>query len=392
MNYILFDDSITRTNLMPLTFMRPIADIRIGITTIREKWEAMLGESTSSLTESYLSKKYPTITKANNILINAAILPDKDLVVKIKKLKPNQALSFEDLIIAYRMNEEGVEKMGEDSYEDMEEVEYASDFLKITYPWDIYTLNDAVIKADFDLLTAGRTSQKISKTNQVIGDYGVFVEEGAKVECAILNATEGPIYIGAHAEIMEGALIRGPFALCEGAVVKMGAKIYGATTIGPYAKVGGELSNCVFFGYSNKVHDGFLGHSVVAEWCNFGAGTSSSNLKNTYEEVKLWSYTWETFLTTGQQFCGLIMGDHTKVAINTSFNTGTVVGVGATVFGPGFPRNFIPSFTWGGQQYDANKVIDVAKRMYARRGKEFTKVDEKLMKDVFKITGKNRFK
>ena len=387
MNYILFDDAITRLNLLPLTFTRPTADLRVGITTIREKWDSLLNTQTSTLTEKYLEKKFPTIKKTNNILIDGSVIPNAELVANIKKLKPNQALSCEDMIVAYRMNEEGLDGANEEAYENMEEVEFLGDLIKVNHLWDLYLLNDEMIRKDFARLTEGRKSEKISKTNIIIGDAKhIFVEKGAKIEGAILNVSEGPIYVGQNAEIMEGSCIRGPFAMNEHAQVKLGAKVYGATTLGPYAKVGGEVQNVIFIGYSNKPHDGYLGNSVVGEWCNIGAGTNSSNLKNTYEEVKLWSYRWETFERTGQQFCGLFMGDHTKVAIQTTFNTGTIVGVGATVFGSGFQRNFIPSFTWGGKQYDVDKVIEVAKRVYARRNKEFGKIDADILKNVFKIT------
>ncbi|MCL2027683.1 MAG: glucose-1-phosphate thymidylyltransferase [Bacteroidales bacterium] len=387
MNYILFDDANTRSNLLPLTFTRPTADLRVGITTIREKWDSLLGAETSTLTEKYLEKKFPTIKKANNILINGSVIPSTELVSQIKKLKANQAISCEDTIVAYRMDAEGLEGSNDEAFEHMEEIEFTKDLIKVNYLWDLFLLNDELIRKDFLRLTAGRKSQKISKTNTIIGDETqIFIEKGAKIEGAILNATTGPIYVGKNAEIMEGARIRGPLAMNENAQVKMGAIVYGATTLGPYAKVGGEVQNVIFIGYSNKPHDGFLGNSVVGEWCNIGAGTNSSNLKNTYDEIKLWSYTWETFERTGQQFCGLFMGDHTKVAIQTTFNTGTIIGVGATVFGAGFQRNFIPSFTWGGKQHDLNKVIEIAERMYTRRNKEFGKIDADILKKVFQIT------
>ncbi|MCL2417205.1 MAG: GlmU family protein [Bacteroidales bacterium] len=387
MNYILFDDATTRSNLKPLTFTRPTADLRVGITTIREKWNSLLETETSTLTEKYLEEKFPTIKKANNVLIDGSVVPNCELVAEIKKLKANQALSCGDIIVAYRMDAEGLDNNSDEAFEHMEEIEFSGDLIKVGHLWDLYLLNDEMIRKDFARLVEGRKSQKISKTNTVIGDESqIFVEEGAKIEGAILNAEKGPIYVGKNAEIMEGARIRGPFAMNENAVVKMGASIYGATTLGPYAKVGGEVENVVFIGYSNKPHDGFLGNSVIGEWCNIGAGTNSSNLKNTYDEIKLWSYTWETFERTGQQFCGLFMGDHTKVAIQTTFNTGTIIGVGATIFGSGFQRNFIPSFTWGGKQYDVSKVIEVAERVYERRGKKFDKIDADILKKIFKIT------
>ena len=387
MNYILFDDATTRSNLKPLTFTRPTADLRVGITTIREKWDSLLKAETSTLTEKYLEKKFPTIKKTNNVLIDGSVIPSAELVEKIKKLKANQAISCGDAIVAYRMDAEGLDGCNEDAFEHMEEIEFTGDLIKVSHLWDLYLLNDEMIRKDFVRLTEGRKSQKISKTNIIIGDESqIFVEKGAKIEGAILNVEKGPIYVGENAEIMESARIRGPFAMNENAIVKMGTSVYGATTLGPYAKVGGEVENVIFIGYSNKPHDGFLGNSVIGEWCNIGAGTNSSNLKNTYDEVKIWSYTWETFEKTGQQFCGLFMGDHTKVAIQTTFNTGTIIGVGATIFGSGFQRNFIPSFTLGGKHHDVDKVIEVAERMYERRGKKFDKIEADILKNIFKIT------
>ncbi|GHS85435.1 glucose-1-phosphate thymidylyltransferase [Bacteroidia bacterium] len=389
MNYILFDEATMRTNLLPLTYTRPVAELVIGITSIREKWNALLGTETSTLTEKYLSKKYPLVEKDTNVLIDASVLPTPKLVTAIKKLKPNQAISSTDSIIAYCMSNKEIGKSNE--HDDMQETEYNGDIIKIDNLWDLYLYNEEVIRSDFARLTADRKSQKISKTNVVIGNVeDIFIEEGAVVEGATLNTKNGVIYIGKDAQIMEGACVRGPFAMAEHAVVKMGAKIYGGTTLGPYVKVGGEVENVIFTGYSNKPHDGFLGNSVVGEWCNIGAGTNSSNLKNTYDEVRLWNYTWNTFEPTGQQFCGLFMGDHTKVAIQTTFNTGTVIGVGANVFGAGFQRNFIASFTWGGKQSDLEKVLDIAARMYARRGRTLDKVDKDILKNVFKQSQRYR--
>ncbi len=384
MNFILFDDSTTRTNLQPLTFTRPIAELRVGITTIREKWESALQTSTSTLTEEYLSVKFPLKREEHNVLIDGSIIPNPDLAKQIKALKANQALVHNETMIAYYNSE------SDTAPEDMEQIEYSGEVLKVNFLWDLYVLNDAVLRSDFEQLTAGRKSAPLSDSNQLIGKGGLFIEEGAVIEGAILNTNTGPIYIGKDAEIMEGSCIRGPFALCDHAAVKLGTKIYGATTIGPYSKVGGELNNVIFTAYSNKAHDGFLGNSVIGEWCNMGAGTTSSNLKNTYDEVKIWNYTWDTFIATGQQFCGLFMGDHSKTAIQTTLNTGTVIGVGTNAFGSGFLRNFIPSFTWGGKQYDFNKFVDTAKRVYARRDREFDANEESIMKHVFNTTAKNR--
>ena len=293
------------------------------------------------------------------------------------------------------VSEEELDNIGDSSTEGIEEIQVPEPPLKISHTWDIFAKNDFAINEDFKLITKGKKSQKLSETNNVLGEENIFVEKGAKVECATLNARTGPIYIGRDSEIMEGAVIRGPFALCDGAQVKMAAKIYGATTIGPYCRVGGEINNSVLFGYSNKAHDGFLGHSVIAEWCNLGADTNTSNLKNTYDEVRLWSYSKQTFVNTHLQFCGLIMGDHSKCAINTMFNTGTVVGVNANIFGPGFQRNFIPSFTWGGTSghinYDLKKAIEVAEIVCKRRRVNFGEVDKDLLTSVYNLTLKNRW-
>ena len=387
MNYILFDDVQLRQQLLPFTFTRPIADIRLGIDTIREKWERFLGQEVSILTETYLSEKYPLRQADDNILINAAVLPDKALVQNVMALKVNQALSSEDLIIAHRIK--GGMAEGETV---TEEIEYERPVRFIENNWDIFLLNAGQIKLDVPALTAGRKSQPLSATNRVIGGENIFVEPGARVEMAMLNASEGPIYIGKDAEIMEGAMLRGPLVVGEASVIKMGAKIYGGTTIGPHCKVGGEVSNAVIFGYSNKAHDGFLGNAVLGEWCNLGADTNNSNLKNDYSTVKVWSYAADAFVPTGEQFCGLFMGDHSKTAINTMFNTGTVVGVSANVAAAGFPRQFIPSFTWAGKPYSIDKALETARQMYGRRHKTLTEADEAILREVYETTHHNRNK
>lgn len=392
MNYILFD-STSRSNLLPLTFIRPVADIRFGILTIREKWERFLKTSTSSLTEAYLTPKFPLVKADLNVLINGSICPNTALLKDIKHLKEGQMLIKDDTIIAMCLNADSLENYAENDQE-LDLVETAVDFVKIHNTWDIFNLNDQAIKDDFELITKGRKSAPISPTNRCVNPENIFIEEGASVEFAILNASSGPIYIGKDAEIMEGAKVRGSFALCDHAVLKMDAKIYGPTTIGPHSKVGGEITQSVIFGYSNKAHDGFLGHSVLGEWCNLGADTNMSNLKNTYEEVKLWSYAEDCFVQTGLQFCGTIMGDHSKCGINTMFNTGTVVGVYSNVYGAGFQRNFIPSFSWGGphglSDYDIKKAAKTAEIVYARRNKPFDKVEKNILSEVFSLTYKNR--
>lgn len=389
MNYVLFDES-RRKNLLPLTFLRPVADIRFGILTIREKWEMYLNVKTSTLTESYLAEKYPVIQGETNIIINGAICPNDKLVDEIKKLKPGFALIKNETILAMCLNEEDFKAQSNA----IEEIETDVEYLEILYTWDIYSRNAIAIKDDYTKLTAGRKSQPIPSHCIAFAPENIFIEEGAIVLASTLNATDGPIYIGKNAWVMEGSNIRGPLALCEHSTVKMGAKIYGGTTIGPHSKVGGEINNSVIFGYSNKAHDGFMGQSVIAEWCNIGADTNISNLKNTYDNVKLWNYADETFIETNQQFCGTIMGDHSKCGINTMFNTGTVVGVSANIFGSGFQRNFIPSFKWGGvaglQTFNPKKAIEIARGMYKRRNLEFTDIDERLLEAVFNLTHEYR--
>lgn len=392
MNYILFD-SASRKYLLPLTFTRPVADIRFGILTIRKKWERYLKVTTSSLTENYLGIKFPLIKSDVNMLIDGSICPNQALVEAINDLKEGQALVKDDAILAMCLNANSLDNIGDGS-DEMEIIETNIDFLRVTNTWDIFSKNDQAIRDDFALLTEGRKSQPLPKTNNYLHPENIFIEEGAVVNFATLNAATGPIYIGKSSEVMEGAKIRGPFALCEEAVVKMGAKIYGPTTIGPYSKVGGEINQSVIFGYSNKAHDGFLGHSVIGEWCNIGADSNTSNLMNTYEEVKLWSYAEDCFVQTGLQFCGTIMGDFSKCGINTMFNTGTVVGVSANVFGAGYQRNFIPSFSWGGtmgiQDYDLKKAFKTNDAVFSRRNKKFDKTEKDILTEVFGLTYKNR--
>lgn len=389
MNYILFDGPV-RNALLPLTFTRPVADIRIGILTIREKWEKYLGYTTTTITEEYLMDKYPMVEMEQNVLINSAYLPNEVLAEMVMALEENQAIFSEDEVIAF-YTKDTQEEVDFDTYEI---IEYEEEVLKIEYVWDIFQKNDAAIREDFELLTEGRTSQPIPASVNTIAPQNIFIEEGAKLEYVTLNASTGPIYIGKNTEIMESSVIRGPFALCDGAVVKMAAKVYGATTVGPECRIGGEVSNSVLFGYSNKGHDGFLGNSVLGEWCNLGADTNNSNLKNNYDEVKLWNYEKSSFVKTGLQFCGLIMGDHSKSGINTMFNTGTVVGVCANIFGSGFPRNFVPSFSWGGAAgmvtYDVKKAFETARIVTSRRNIEFTEQDEAILAEVYQQTEKLR--
>ncbi|HEU4496402.1 MAG TPA: GlmU family protein [Flavobacterium sp.] len=389
MNYILFDGTV-RNALLPFTFTRPVADIRVGILTIREKWERYLGYTTTTVTEDYLSEKFPMVEMEENIMINASFLPNAVLAEMVRSLEKNQAIFKGEEVIAF-FAEESQEEVDFEKYDILE---YSDDCLAIAHVWDIFQKNEAAIREDFDLLAEGRVSQPIPKSVNAISPENIFVEEGARLEFVTLNASTGPIYIGKNSEIMEGSVIRGPFALCEGAQVKLASKVYGATTVGPFSRIGGEVSNSVLFGYSNKGHDGFLGNSVLGEWCNIGADSNNSNLKNNYEEVKLWSYETESFVKTGLQFCGLMMGDHSKCGINTMFNTGTVVGVSANIFGSGFPRNFVPSFSWGGASgfttYITKKAFETARIVMARRNAEFDEKEEAILAHVFEETKKWR--
>ncbi len=389
MNHVLFDSEV-RTSLLPFTFTRPVGEIRIGILTLREKWERHLQAETSYKTETYLQKKYPFKPGADNIFIDPSFLPVPELVKSIGKLEPETALYKDTTLIAYRASgpRTGTE------LEKLRGIPCDLELIRIAHTWDIFSLNGTALQQDFHLITAGRKSAPIPASNRVIHPDNIFLEEGAKVEFSILNATEGPIYLAKDSEIMEGNMIRGGFALCEHAVVKMGAKIYGPTTIGPYGKVCGEINNSVIFGYSSKGHDGYLGNSVLGEWCNIGADSNNSNLKNNYAKVRLWNYATERFDPTGLQFCGLMMGDHSKTAINTMFNTGTVIGVNCNIYTPGFPRNFVPSFSWGGASgfstYQTSKAFEAAIVMMARRGHTFDETEAEILEHVFEITKKYR--
>jgi UDP-N-acetylglucosamine diphosphorylase/glucosamine-1-phosphate N-acetyltransferase len=389
MNYILFDSDV-RDTLLPFTYTKPVADIRIGILTIREKWEKRLGLTTTTITADYLEEKYPMVEMEENILINASFCPTESLVEKVKNLSKNEAIFKGEDVLAFHTTQ-SQEEVDFDTYT---QIEFDEELIQIKNTSDIFTHNGKAIQQDFDLITEERTSEAIPAGIQVINPGNIFIEEGAQILFSTLNASEGPIYIGKDALIMENSSIRGPFAMCENAVVKMGAKIYKDTTIGPFSKVGGEISNAVIFGYSSKGHDGYLGNSVIGEWCNLGAGTNNSNLKNNYSEVKLWNYETERFAKTGLQFCGLMMGDHSKCAINTMFNTGTVVGVSANLFGSGFPRNFTPSFSWGGaagyETFQMNKVSEVVTAVMKRKNLVFDPVDQKILDHVFEETKQYR--
>ncbi len=389
MNYILFDGN-TRSALLPLTYTKPVADLRIGILTIREKWENFLNYTTTTITEDYLSDKFPMVEMEENILINASFLPNESIISLIKDLKKNEAILKDDEIIAFYTTE----TQEEIDFNTYRILEYKNEIIQIQNTWDLFRYNAEAIEADFKLITQGRTSAPIPETVQCIDKEKIFLEENVDINFSILNASKGSIYLGKNTLIMEGSMIRGPFAILEHGVVKMGSKVYGPTTVGPKSKIGGEVNNVIMSGYCSKGHEGYLGNSVIGEWCNLGADTNNSNLKNTYAEVKMWNYEREGFVKTGLQFCGLIMGDHSKTAINTMFNTGTVVGVSSNIYGSNFPRNFIPSFSWGGAAgfttYQIDKAKDTAERVIHRKNEDFTETDRKIMDHIFEITKKYR--
>lgn len=388
MNMVLVDDA-SREDLLPFTYTRPLGAIRFGILTAEERWKHISGGAVSFQTEAYLQEKFPLQETGENIYVLGSVLPDPVLAQEILGLKSGQALHWNRQVVAWSG------PAGANASNGMEMIQSQSNgSVMFSRLWHLFSLNDAAIRLDFQWLTQGRTSAAIPAGNQCIQPEHIFIEPGAQVQGAFLNASTGPIYIGKDAEVMEGTLIRGPFALCEHASTKMATKIYGATTIGPHCKVGGEISNIIMFGYSNKGHDGFLGNAVIGEWCNLGADTNCSNLKNNYAEIKLWSHRQKKFERTGLTFCGLMMADHAKCGINTMFNTATVVGVAANIFGAGFPRTFVPAFSWGGahgfETFQLPKVNEMAEAMCSRRKIAFTETDRKLLQHIFDMTQDQR--
>lgn len=381
----LFDDQAW-SSLRPLTFTRPVADLRIGILTIAEKWEKYAGTDAGFITSAYLSVKYPANNQADTF-INGSVCPTEELFAAISGINNGEALFQGELLLAFKVN--AGELISPEQAAGLRPVAYNGTFTRIIFPEDIFKYNDVQLRADFDLITKGRNSAQLSNTNTVLGNH-IFVEAGVEAECTTFNTLTGPVYLGKDAQVWEGTNIRGSFALCEGSSVKMGSKIYGQTTIGPFSRVGGEINNAVIWGYSSKGHEGYLGNSVMGQWCNIGADSNNSNLKNNYAEVKLWEYKGETFRKTGLQFCGLIMADHAKCGINTMFNTGTVVGVSANVFGAGYPRNFIPDFAWGGAQgfevYSIDKMFETTKKVFERRNIDFNQAEMDILASIFDLT------
>jgi UDP-N-acetylglucosamine diphosphorylase/glucosamine-1-phosphate N-acetyltransferase len=385
MNIILFDDPNIRPDLLPFTFTRPVGDIRVGILTIAEKWKTILRGEVSFQTEKYLQEKFPTKTTSDNYFINGAVCPDGKLVSQIKSLEIGEALTHAHVLVAARTSDSEIPALAKLKCQPCAPV-----FL-IDQVWKIFQLNGAQIRSDFEMITRNRKSFPVDDVHtHVYNRENIFIEEGVTIRAAILNAEGGPIYLGKNSYIHEGAIIRGPFALCEGSHVNMGAKIRGDNTVGPFCKVGGEISNSVIFGYSNKAHDGFLGNSVIGEWCNIGADTNSSNLKNNFDNIKVWNHRKKGFVNSGLTFCGLMMGDHSKCGINTMFNTGSVAGVSANIFGDGYPRTFIPSFAWGGASgfstFKLDKVFETATKVMERRNLKLTELDKNILEEVFNQT------
>lgn len=394
-NILLFDDD-SRDRFLPLAFTRPICEFRVGILTIREKWEIWLQGKASYITQEYLIERFPIHIEEENYIINSRVLPSASLCSVIRQMESQEALLWKDNLIAARLSRRQCERLMQDeSMDSMQGFEIEGlEFRQLEQLTDIFTLNAAELALDFEILTTNRSSENITESNWVAGTHQIFVEAGAKIECSTLNATHGPIYIGRNAEIMEGSNIRGPFALGEESVVKMGSKIYGATTIGPRCNVAGEIKNSVLFGFSNKAHEGYLGDSVLGEWCNLGANTNTSNLKNTYSDVRQWDYQANDFVSTGQIKCGLVMGDFSRSGIHTLFNTGTVVGVSAHIFGGQLPPKFIPSFAWGEggnfQTFELAKALEVAAHAMSSHAMEFTETDSSLLTRIFNDTAKYR--
>ncbi len=394
-NIILFDDE-SRERMLPISYTRPVAEIRTGILTIRERWEKLLKGTASFITTEYLSEKYPIHLAEDNYVINGAVMPNDRLVRLIEQLDPNEALMKDGDLIAARLNQAQFEHLfKEESVDEIIGIDLEeTPILHLSCPWDLFLSLRTAIEYDFQLVTNGRKSQPIPHNNQVLAPDNIFVEEGAKITCAILNAQSGPIYIGKNAQIMEGAVVRGPVSIGEGSIIKVGAKIYGPTAIGPHCKIGGEVKEVVFLGHTNKAHEGYLGNSVIGEWCNLGAGTSVSNLKNNYSNVRTWNYTTNSMEDSGLQFLGLIMGDHSKAGINSMFNTGTSVGVAANIFDAGFPPKFIPSFTWGGASglstHRFDEAIETAKKVIARRDINMSSEDQAILQQVYDLSATYR--
>ena len=389
MNLVLFDDPLIRKSLLPFTFTRPVADLRVGILTLAEKWKYWSGGEVSFLTEEYLRLKYPSTHSGDNYFINGAVCPDAELIEKVKSLKVNEGIMQGQVLLAVRTSAPTMA-----SKVNWKLSPYNGAVI-IDKPWKIFQSNGNQIRLDYKWITANRLSGEVQDAHtRIYNSNNIFIEEGVTVRAAILNAENGPIYLGKNSYVHEGAIIRGPFAMGEESHVNMGAKVRGDTSLGPFCKIGGEVNNSVIFGYSNKAHEGYLGNSVIGEWCNIGADTNTSNMKNNFDNIKVWSYPGKSLEDSGLVFCGLMMGDHSKCGINTMFNTGTVAGVCANIFGEGYTRKFIPSFTWGGANtsttYKMDKAFEAIAKAMQRRNRSFDRIDQDILQEVFTLTQEYR--
>ena len=385
MKFKVYNVGDVNPNLFPITLTRPMGDLRLGISTMAERWQYFLNEDFDWDAPDYLRELFPCTEAATNdtLFVAGNVVATAEIAAAAAALHPGQRLLADDVEIAHR----GVSVSSD--------VHFPSKVLAINHIYDIFMLNDQVLRMDFERLTAGRTSQPLHPSNVLLGDPSqLFIEEGTKIRCSTINVEDGPIYIGRDAVVMEGCRLRGSLALCEHAQLNMGALVYGGTTIGPHCKVGGEINNVVMWGYSNKAHDGFLGNAVIGEWCNLGGGCVASNLKNDYTEIKLWNYPAHRFLRTGLQFCGLIMGDHSKAGVNTMLNTATTLGVGVNIHGSGFPRPFLASFlegsTAGFTEVPMTKFFDTARKVMARRGIDLTQTDIDILTHVRELAEQYR--
>lgn len=400
MTIVLFDSEKRHDDLLPLSFTRPIAEFRVGILSIKEKWEWHSRCRCLTLAVDYLRLKFPLSPVEEAVFVAGWILPDKAFINAVKGLNAGHALSIGDELVAYRGTLAEFNTIQDAGTIPENTADYDGEVDMLTYVYDVFRLCHKGISEDYPLLTAGRKSQPLSPTNTVVGDYllpdgqpAIFLEEGASVEGAIINVKNGPVFIAREGEVMEGACLRGPLSLGSHSKINMGAKIYGATAIGPWCKIGGEVNNSVFFGFSNKAHDGFVGNAVIGEWCNIGAGTNASNLKNDYSKIRLWNYARHTFMRTDLQFCGLIMGDHSKIGVNCMLNTATVMGVGVNLHGAGFPRPFIPSFLEGApgtgfKDVPLKRFYDIAERVMSRRNAPITDADRVIFERVYEVASK----
>jgi UDP-N-acetylglucosamine diphosphorylase/glucosamine-1-phosphate N-acetyltransferase len=394
MQIVLFDNANWRQRTYPLSLTRPVSNLRIGILTINEKWEKWLNLEVSYLTVEYLREKFPLkASKDDLLLIRGDILPNRELVETLTNLESGEALVGKEGFIAAKATSSFIKGFVPTQLKDFKPVYYQSTLSCIKYLEDIFLRNGEEIVKDFELITKGRTSSTLSSTNTILGDQ-IFVEEGASAECSIINSQTGPVYLGKNSEIWEGCMVRGPFSLGKGSQLKMGTKVYSNVSVGPFSRMGGELNTCVVWGNSAKGHDGYLGSSILGEWCNLGAGSNSSNMKNNYKNVRLFDYETGSYRETNQPFCGLIMADHSKCSINSTFNTGTVVGVSANIHGIGLLPTFIPDFSWGGANgfldYDLEKMQETAELVFERRNRRFDEIERRICHFVFEMTKDKR--